>query len=139
MRPKRALALTSVLAAILFGSGCGAEGRCEQGQIPYALGFGGTCADSIKCPDDAPICVTPTHDEEYGFCSRECSTDLRCQSPMGDAFCSIVVTDIPGIEGSLQMCAFECSHCPANLYCHPERNKCVPPQDVVPGVICGVE
>ena len=139
MRPLPQLAIGLAALAMLLSPGCGAEGRCEQGQIPYAIGFGGTCADSIKCPDDSPICVTPTHDEEYGFCSRECSTDLRCDSAAGDAFCSIIVTDIPGIEGSLQMCAFECTHCPPNMYCHPERKKCVPAQDVVPDVICGVE
>lgn len=94
-------------------------------------GLGMTCSTKIRCPGDAPICVTEDHAQERGFCSRTCTDDADC----GDgAICGLSVGDIPGVEGALRMCYVPCpGSCPQLLQCvgrfgAPAASVCGPAQ-----------
>lgn len=78
-------------------------------------GLGMTCATSIRCAGDAPICVTEDHAQTFGFCSRTCIDDADCG---GGAICGLMVGDIPGVSGTLRMCYVPCpGRCPGLLAC----------------------
>jgi hypothetical protein len=94
-------------------------------------GLGMTCASSIRCPGDAPTCVTEDHQQTYGFCSRTCSDDRDCE---GGAICGLMVGDVPGVSGELAMCYVPCpGSCPRLLSCvgafgAPSASVCAPAQ-----------
>ncbi|HWU91242.1 MAG TPA: hypothetical protein VN253_28440 [Kofleriaceae bacterium] len=94
-------------------------------------GLGMTCATSIRCAGDAPICVTEDHQQTFGFCSRTCLDDGDC----GDgAVCGLMVGDVPGVSGELRMCYVPCpGSCPRLLQCvgrfgAPAASVCGPVQ-----------
>lgn len=94
-------------------------------------GLGMTCATSIRCPGEAPICVTEDHAQTRGFCSRTCSDDRDCSD---GSICGLVVGDVPGVSGSLRMCYVPCpGSCPRLLSCvgtfgAPAPSVCAPAQ-----------
>ena len=88
--------------------------------------LGMTCATSIRCPGTAPYCVTPTHDEVHGVCLRTCVDDDDCLVADGVGRCGIEVGDVPGVSGTLRMCAIGCADeiCPNLLTC--DGGSCAP-------------
>ncbi len=124
MAPWRALPLLWLVA-------CGQAGGGGPDCVPTAAGFGGVCASFIKCPDEAPICVTVNHMETYGFCTMTCSDLFDCLSDAGVTACGAEIIDVPGVDGSVRGCSFDCSAsgCPAGFTCLTPLNICFPLQD----------
>jgi len=121
------LAVVFVLGA---GAGCsggagGDDTRCD----PTASGYGSVCASFIRCPPDAPICVTRTHDEVYGYCTRLCGDLFDCVTDAAVYGCVAFVTDIPGVDGGAFGCGFDCLGCPAGFACGAGTQLCFPRQD----------
>ncbi|MEZ4299811.1 MAG: hypothetical protein R3B70_32985 [Polyangiaceae bacterium] len=94
------------------------------------IGIGMTCSSSIRCPSFAPFCVTESHEVEYGVCTRACAVDADCAVPAGVGRCSMAVTDIPDVPGSVLACRVECDggECPGILQCQPESLMCGAPE-----------
>lgn len=95
-------------------------------------GLGMTCSTEIRCPPDAPICVTATHEQHYGFCTRACLEHAECERGRGQ--CGLAVTDIPGVPDGMTTCYLTCAgdgSCPGLLRCTAEFNGqagvCAPP------------
>lgn len=87
------------------------------------LGLGMTCSDAIRCPSTAPFCVSSSHDDSHGFCTRACADDAHC----GDSGrCAMPVIDIPHVERQVMACDFACDACPGLLRCDIDAQRCAP-------------
>src|SRR5262245_51743482 len=86
---------------------------------PTSAGFGGVCASTIRCPDQAPICATASHMETWGYCTRACVDLFDCLSDAGVTSCGADIIDVPGADGPVRGCAFDCSAggCPDGFSC----------------------
>jgi hypothetical protein len=90
------------------------------------VGLGMTCSSAIRCPSDAPYCVSATHESTYGFCTRACTSDAQCGAPNGR--CTLTVSDIPDVPGAIAGCALDCTApCPGLLTCTEATGTCDPP------------
>ena len=98
-------------------------------------GLGMTCSTEIRCPGDAPICVTESHEQVHGFCTRACLDDRECDDG-GGGRCGLAITDVPGVSAGLTGCYLPCggavADCPALLACHATyadqpASICAPP------------
>lgn len=84
------------------------------------IGLGMTCSPSIRCPGQAPICVTADHATEYGMCTRACIADSDCSPQTGEGRCTLDVYDIPDVTGSVRSCDIDCDEdggCPGLMTC----------------------
>ncbi len=90
------------------------------------VGLGMTCSSKIRCPSHAPYCVTADHAEARGVCTRACAADDDCAAPSGIGRCSLPVTDIPDVPGSVLACRIECDEgaCPGLLLCDEGATAC---------------
>lgn len=116
-------------ALALWVAACGSAGG-EPPCLPTAAGFGAVCASFIKCPEDAPICVTETHDETWGYCTRVCVDLFDCVTDAGVTACRADITDVPDAGGTVRGCAFDCTagECPAGFECRASIGMCFPIQ-----------
>ena len=94
------------------------------------VGLGTTCSDWVRCPGQAPVCVTDDHDAAWGFCTRSCVVDDDCVQAEATGTCTLDVVDIPGVDHGVRSCELPCEadlDCPGLLMCG-DRQRCGPAQ-----------
>lgn len=128
LQAERTVRLTRNLLLVLLLGACDSTVEGEQECVPYASGFGGVCASFLKCPEDAPICATANHSETFGYCTRQCEDLFGCRTDAGITKCDVEVVDVPGVDGGVRACAFDCSGCPVGFECRDELSICIPEQ-----------
>ena len=91
------------------------------------VGLGMTCSSQIRCPNEAPFCVTVDHARTYGFCTRACLSDAACTVAGGVGRCALSVRDIPDVASSVLACRVDClaDACPGLLACGASGGTCI--------------
>jgi len=91
------------------------------------VGLGMTCSSQIRCPNQAPFCVTVDHTRTYGFCTRACLSDAACAVDGGVGRCALSVRDIPDVAVAVLACRVDClaDACPGLLACGATGGTCL--------------